>query len=56
MMPPRPSVSVLLTSYNRAKFIRASIESVLQQTFTDFELLIVDDCSTDNTCEIAREY
>jgi hypothetical protein len=56
MMPPRPAVSVLLTSYNRAKFIRASIESVLQQTFTDFELLIVDDCSTDNTCEIAREY
>ena len=52
----RPAVSVLLTSYNRARFIRASIESVLQQTFTDFELLIVDDCSTDGTFEIAREY
>jgi len=52
----RPSVSVLLTAYNRARFIRASIESVLRQTFTDFELLIVDDCSTDDTYEIAREY
>ena len=51
-----PTVSVLLTAYNRSRFIAASIESVLAQTFTDFELVIVDDCSTDDTLEIARGY
>ena len=42
-MTRRAAVSVLMTAYNRAQFIGASIESVLAQTFTDFELLIVDD-------------
>ena len=55
-MTSRPAVSVLLTSYNRAAFIAASIESVLRQTFGDFELLIVDDGSTDGTLDIVREY
>jgi glycosyltransferase involved in cell wall biosynthesis len=54
MMPPR--VSILLTSYNREHLIAESIESVLAQTFTDFELLIVDDGSTDRTAEIAQRY
>jgi glycosyltransferase involved in cell wall biosynthesis len=52
----RPKVSVVLTSYNREKYIAASIESVLSQTFEDFELLIVDDCSQDRSAEIARSY
>ena len=56
MTPSRPAVSVLLTSFNRAAFVAASIESVLQQTFGDFELLIVDDCSTDGTLDIVRDY
>lgn len=51
-----PQVSVLLTSYNRERHIAASIESVLGQTFGDFELLITDNCSTDRTVEIARSY
>lgn len=51
-----PTLSVLVTAYNRAPFIAASIESVLSQTFTDFELIVVDDCSTDGTLEIAREF
>lgn len=51
-----PAVSVLMTAYNRADYIAASIESVLAQTFSDFELVIVDDCSTDGTLDIAREY
>ena len=51
-----PLVSVLLTSYNRDAFIAESIESVLAQTLTDFELLVVDDASTDGTVEIARRY
>jgi Glycosyl transferase family 2 len=51
-----PLVSVLMTSYNRERFIPAAIESVLAQTFTDFELLIVDDGSVDRTVAIARAY
>jgi glycosyltransferase involved in cell wall biosynthesis len=47
---------VLMTSYNRAAFIAVSIESVLRQTFTDFELLIVDDRSTDGTLDVVRGY
>ena len=44
-----PTVSVLLTTYNREKYVAAAIESVLSQTFGDFELLIADDHSTDTT-------
>lgn len=51
-----PSVSILMTAYNREKYIAAAMESVLVSDFTDFELLVVDDCSTDNTLSIAREY
>ena len=51
-----PIVSVLMTSYNREKYIAEAIESVLASTFEDFELIIVDDCSTDRTVEIARSY
>jgi glycosyltransferase involved in cell wall biosynthesis len=51
-----PRVSVLMTAYNREDFIAQSIESVLAQTFTDFELIIVDDGSKDKTVEIARKY
>lgn len=51
-----PKVSVILTSYNHAAYISAAIESVLNQTFTDFELLIVDDGSTDNSRDIIKQY
>jgi hypothetical protein len=51
-----PIVSVLMTSYNREKYIAASIESVLAQHYDDFELLITDNRSTDRSVEIAREY
>jgi Glycosyl transferase family 2 len=51
-----PLVSVLLTSYNRETYIASSIESVLAQTFGDFELLITDNCSTDRSADIARSY
>jgi glycosyltransferase involved in cell wall biosynthesis len=50
-----PLVSVLMTSYNREKFIEESIWSVLNSTFRDLELLISDDCSTDNTIEIVKK-
>jgi len=51
-----PAVSVLVTSYNRERFIAESIESVLAQSYGNFELLVTDNCSTDNTVDIARSY
>jgi len=51
-----PLVSVLMTAFNREKYIAAAIESVLASTFKDFELIIVDDGSKDNAVEIARRY
>ncbi len=51
-----PAVSVLMTAYNRADLIAASIESVLDQTYRDFELVIVDDRSTDDTARVASRY
>ncbi|HEY5464303.1 MAG TPA: glycosyltransferase family 2 protein [Hanamia sp.] len=55
-MVDTPLVSVLMTSYNREQYIAEAIESVLASTFKNFELLIVDDCSTDKTVEIAKSY
>lgn len=49
-------VSVLLTSYNHAAYLPQSIESILSQTFRDFELYIVDDCSTDGSQDVIRSY
>lgn len=51
-----PLVSIVLPTYNGSKYIRTSIESCLTQSFRDFELIIVNDCSTDNTLSIAKEY
>ena len=51
-----PIVSVLMTSFNREDFIAEAIESVLASTFTDFELIICDDGSTDTTVSIANKY
>lgn len=53
----KPSrISVILTSYNHAKYLRESINSVLNQTFTDFELIIWDDGSTDESWDIIRSF
>ena len=51
-----PTVSVILTSYNHEKYLRSSIDSVLAQTYTDFELVIVDDASADRSWEIIESY
>lgn len=49
-------VSIITPSYNSAEFITETIESILAQTYTNWELLITDDCSTDKTNDIVSEY
>ncbi len=55
-MTGNPLVSVLMTAFNRELYIAESIESVLASTYANFELIIVDDRSTDNTLAIAEKY
>ena len=52
----QPLISVNLPTFNRARFIAQAIDSVLRQTFADWELNIVDNCSTDGTWEIVNSY
>jgi glycosyltransferase involved in cell wall biosynthesis len=51
-----PKLSVLMTAYNREDYISEAIESVLASSYTDYELIIVDDCSNDATFDIANDY
>ena len=52
----KPKVSIVMSSYNHVRFIEKCIESVIHQTFQDWEFIIFDDCSTDNTYQIAKKY
>lgn len=49
----RPLVSVIMPAYNTERYIEAAVRSVMAQTVTDWELLVLDDCSVDSTCAIA---
>lgn len=49
-------ISIIMPSYNAARFIGESINSVLLQTYSNWELLIVDDCSKDNSVEVVRKF
>jgi glycosyltransferase involved in cell wall biosynthesis len=51
-----PKVSVLIPAYNAEKYLGEAIDSLLNQTFTDFECIIIDDCSTDSTWKIIQKY
>jgi glycosyltransferase involved in cell wall biosynthesis len=55
-VPDEPRVSVIMAAYNEERFLAEAVESVLAQDFTDFELLITDDGSTDSTPEVARSF
>lgn len=52
----QPFFSIIIPTYNRASFLPATINSALQQTFTDYEIIIIDDGSTDNTKEILKPF
>lgn len=57
LFPPEvPKVTVVIPVYNREKYVAAAIESILAQTFPDFELLVIDDGSTDRSREIIQSY
>ncbi|PBC74231.1 glycosyltransferase family 2 protein [Fibrobacter intestinalis] len=51
-----PFVSVIVPNYNHAPYLKQRLDSVFNQTFQDFEVIILDDCSTDNSKEIIEEY
>lgn len=51
-----PKISVVMPMYNAEKYLNTAVISVLTQTFKDFELILVDDCSTDNTMQVAESF
>lgn len=51
-----PLISVLITAFNREQYIEEAITSVLNSSYTNYELIIVDDCSTDNTARIIKSF
>ena len=56
MSAPAPAVSVVIPNYNHAHFLPKRIDSVFRQTFQDFELILLDDCSTDDSRSILSSY
>lgn len=51
-----PTVSIIMPAYNAASYIEATLESVLKQSFDDYELLVINDCSKDDTACIVKQY
>lgn len=55
-MSSTPAVSVVIPLYNAEKYIGACLTSILNQTFQDFEIIVVDDCSTDSSCTVVESF
>ena len=55
-MDKKPLVSIIIPTYNRAEFLPRAVQSALDQTYTNIEIIIVDDCSPDNTKEVVKAY
>src|SRR6267378_4281709 len=53
---PQPRVSVVVPNYNHARFLRQRLDSIVGQTFQNFEVILLDDCSTDESRSILSEY
>ena len=51
-----PKISIILTNFNKKKYLKKAIISVLNQSYQDFELIIVDDASTDGSNKIINKY
>ena len=51
-----PTVSIIVPNFNHAPFLRKRVDSILGQTYQDFEIILLDDCSTDESRSILREY
>ena len=51
-----PAVSVIIPMFNAEKYIGECLESILAQTLQDFEIIVVDDCSTDNSCAVVEKF
>ena len=52
----QPLVSIIIPNYNHSKFLQQRLDSVFNQTFQDFEVILLDDCSTDNSVDILKKY
>ena len=55
-MSNNPKISVIMSSYNRKDYIKEAIESILNQTYQDFEFIIIDDCSNKETQDVIEQY
>ena len=51
-----PLVSFVVTSYNYEKYILETLESIKSQTYKNFEIIVVDDCSKDKSCDIVEDF
>ncbi len=51
-----PAVSIVIPMYNAEKYIGECLDSILAQTFKDFEVIVVDDCSTDKSCAVVESF
>src|SRR5579871_4931345 len=54
--PRRPKLSVTVLNYNYGRYLGRCLDSILRQTMTDFEVIVIDDASTDNSLDVIRPY